>query len=53
MSFASPYPEVDIPTASVYEYLFAGIDDADLDRVALVDTKAGTEHNVSQDDRTH
>ncbi len=44
MSFASPYPEVDIPTASVYEYLFAGIDDADLDRVALVDTKAGTEH---------
>ncbi len=44
MSFASPFPEVDIPTASVHEYLFGGIDDADLDRVALVDTKAGTEH---------
>jgi acyl-CoA synthetase (AMP-forming)/AMP-acid ligase II len=45
MSFASPFPEVDIPTASVYEYLFGGIDDADLDRVALVDTKSGTEHS--------
>jgi non-ribosomal peptide synthetase component E (peptide arylation enzyme) len=41
MSFASPFPEVDIPTASVYEYLFGGIDEADLDRVALIDTKSG------------
>ena len=42
MSFASPFPEVDIPTASVYDYLFADIDDDDLDRVALVDAKTGT-----------
>ncbi|MGB3353397.1 MAG: 4-coumarate--CoA ligase family protein [Mycobacterium sp.] len=41
MSFASPFPEVDIPTASVYEYLFAGLDDADLDRIALIDAKSG------------
>ena len=41
MSFASPFPDVDIPTASVYEYLFGGIDEADLDRVALIDTKSG------------
>ena len=43
MSFASPFPEVDIPSTSVYDYLFGGIDDADLDRVALVDAKTGTE----------
>ncbi len=41
MSFASPFPEVDIPTASVYEYLFAGLDDADVDRIALIDAKSG------------
>ena len=43
MSFASPFPEVDIPSTSVYEYLFDHIDDADLDRVALVDAKADRE----------
>jgi acyl-CoA synthetase (AMP-forming)/AMP-acid ligase II len=44
MSFASPFPEVDIPTASVYDYIFAGFsdpDDPDLERVALVDAKTG------------
>ena len=41
MSFASPFPEVDIPSMSVYDYLFGGIDDADLDRVALIDAKSG------------
>ena len=43
MSFASPYPDVEIPTASVYEYLFGNIDDADADRIALVDAKSGNE----------
>jgi acyl-CoA synthetase (AMP-forming)/AMP-acid ligase II len=43
MSFSSPYPDVNIPTANVYEYLFGDIADADLDRVALVDAKSGTE----------
>src|SRR5689334_24530590 len=43
MSFASPFPEVDIPSTSVYDFLFGEIDDADLDRVALVDAKSGRE----------
>ena len=41
MSFASPFPEVDIPSASVYDFLFGDIDEADLDRVALVDATSG------------
>src|SRR5262249_6350625 len=41
MSFASPFPEVEIPSTNVYDFLFADIDDADLDRVALVDGKSG------------
>jgi len=44
MSFASPFPEVDIPSASVYDYLFSGLsdtDDADAARIALIDTKSG------------
>src|SRR6478752_5665816 len=43
MSFASPFPEVDIPSPSVYDFLFDHIDDADLDPVALVDAKADRE----------
>ncbi len=43
MSFASPFPDVEIPTASVYDYLFGNIDDADADRIALVDAKTGSE----------
>ena len=43
MSFTSPFPDVDIPDASVYEYLFGNIDDADADRIALVDAKPGDE----------
>ncbi|MEH3143204.1 MAG: 4-coumarate--CoA ligase family protein [Mycobacterium kyogaense] len=44
MSFSSPFPEVDIPTASVYDYLFSGLAGPDaehLDRVALVDSTTG------------
>jgi acyl-CoA synthetase (AMP-forming)/AMP-acid ligase II len=41
MSFASPFPEVDIPSTSVDDFLFADIDGADLDCVALVDAKSG------------
>jgi acyl-CoA synthetase (AMP-forming)/AMP-acid ligase II len=43
MSFASPFPDVDIPSASVYDYLFGNLDDADGDRVALVDAKQGSQ----------
>lgn len=43
MSFASPFPEVDIPSASVYDFLFARLDDADADRIAMIDAKSGRE----------
>ena len=47
MSFASPYPQVQIPTTSLYEYLFGSLVDdpesPDGDRVALVDTHTGVE----------
>jgi acyl-CoA synthetase (AMP-forming)/AMP-acid ligase II len=42
MSFASPFPEVDIPSTSVYDFLFGDIEEADADRVALIDAKSGT-----------
>jgi acyl-CoA synthetase (AMP-forming)/AMP-acid ligase II len=48
MSFTSPFPDVDIPAASVYEYLFADLDDADADRIALVDTKTGRQHTYRE-----
>ncbi len=41
MSFASPFPEVDIPSASVYNYLFGRLNEVDADRVALVEAKTG------------
>ncbi|MCV7286472.1 4-coumarate--CoA ligase family protein [Mycolicibacterium wolinskyi] len=43
MSFASPFPDVQIPTVSVYEYLFADLTAADADRIALVDARTGAE----------
>src|SRR5215218_1478521 len=43
MSFASPFPEVEIPSSSIYDFLFGRVDEADLDRVALVDAKSGRE----------
>ncbi len=41
MSFASPYPQVQIPTTSLYDYLFGHLDPEDADRIALVDTTSG------------
>ncbi|MGZ6777402.1 MAG: 4-coumarate--CoA ligase family protein [Mycobacterium sp.] len=43
MSFTSPYPDVDIPATSVYDYLFGTLDEAHADRTALVDATSGTE----------
>ena len=43
MSFASPFPDVTIPPVSVHDFLFAGLDDADAGRVALVDSRTGAE----------
>ncbi|CAN5391155.1 4-coumarate--CoA ligase family protein [soil metagenome] len=43
MTFASPFPDVDIPETGVYEYLFGDLSEADADRVALVDALTGAE----------
>jgi acyl-CoA synthetase (AMP-forming)/AMP-acid ligase II len=43
MSFTSPFPDIQIPTTNLYEYLFGDLSDEDADRVALVDAKSGTE----------
>jgi acyl-CoA synthetase (AMP-forming)/AMP-acid ligase II len=42
MPFSSPYPDVDIPALSLYEFLFGSIEPADLDRVAAIDGASGT-----------
>jgi len=42
MSFSSPYDDVEIPDVSLYDYLFGTIDEADLDRTALIDSKSGS-----------
>ena len=42
MSFASPLPPVNIPDVSLFDYLFGGLDEADLDRVAFIDAARGT-----------
>src|SRR5262249_10783610 len=43
MRFASPLPQGGIPSSSGYDFLFDRADEADLDRVALVDAKSGRE----------
>ncbi|HWI31367.1 MAG TPA: AMP-binding protein [Microbacterium sp.] len=41
--FTSPLPDVEIPEVSIYDYLFGGLTDDDLARVALVDPSTGAE----------
>ena len=41
MSFASPLPPVDIPDVSLFEYIFGGLEEDDLDRVAFIDAPSG------------
>ncbi|MEV0079959.1 AMP-binding protein [Nocardia neocaledoniensis] len=41
MSFRSPFPDVDIPDVSIHDFLFGQIDQADLEKSALVDGKTG------------
>ena len=48
MVFRGPLPDVDIPHVSVYDYLFASIDAADLDRIAIVDGASGAEATYRQ-----
>lgn len=41
--FSSPFPDVQIPDVSLYDYLFGGLEGADLDRIAVVDGTSGAE----------
>jgi acyl-CoA synthetase (AMP-forming)/AMP-acid ligase II len=41
--FQSPYPDVDIPDVSVYDYLFGSLTADDAVRVALIDPATGAE----------
>ncbi|PTR31217.1 acyl-CoA synthetase (AMP-forming)/AMP-acid ligase II [Rhodococcus sp. OK519] len=41
MSFRSPFPDVEIPDLSVFDFLFGSIDGADLDRPAMIDGASG------------
>ncbi|MDQ1176676.1 AMP-binding protein [Microbacterium sp. SORGH_AS_0421] len=41
--FQSPYPSIEIPDQSIYDYLFASLEEPDLDRAALIDPTTGAE----------
>lgn len=41
MSFKSPFPDVEIPNLSVYDFLFGNTDPADLDKTAFVEGSSG------------
>ncbi len=41
--FSSPFPDVDIPSVSIYDYLFGGLTEAELDRAAVVDGASGNQ----------
>ena len=41
--FTSPFPDVEIPEVSVYDYLFASLTDDELGDVALIDPSSGAE----------
>ncbi|QKJ18885.1 AMP-binding protein [Microbacterium hominis] len=41
--FTSPYAEREIPAVTIYDYLFGGLTDEELTRVALIDPASGAE----------
>ncbi|GAB6859034.1 AMP-binding protein [Microbacterium xylanilyticum] len=45
---SSTFPDVEIPAVSIHEYLFGGISEDDLGRVALVDGMSGAETTYRQ-----
>ncbi|CAH0302264.1 Long-chain-fatty-acid--CoA ligase [Arthrobacter sp. Bi83] len=46
--FSSPFPDVDVPDQSIYDYLFSGLAAGDLDRIALVDGVSGAQTSYGQ-----
>lgn len=43
MTIASPFPEVQIPTTAVYEYIFGDLAESDADRIAITEVATGAE----------
>ncbi len=43
MPFRSPFPDVEIPDVSVYDYIFGDLTDDDLSRIAVFDSATGSE----------
>jgi acyl-CoA synthetase (AMP-forming)/AMP-acid ligase II len=41
--FSSPFPDVEIPNVSVFDFLFASLTERELDRVAIIDPGSGAE----------
>ncbi|MCA5893661.1 AMP-binding protein [Isoptericola sp. NEAU-Y5] len=41
MVIRSPHPDVEIPDVTIYDFLFDGLDDADLDHPAVIDGPSG------------
>jgi acyl-CoA synthetase (AMP-forming)/AMP-acid ligase II len=48
MSFFSPFPPIEVPDVSVYDYLFGDMADGTADRIALVDAAAGIKLSFSE-----
>lgn len=46
--FTSPFPDVEIPDVSVFDYLFGSLTDEDLGRIALIDPATGAETTYGQ-----
>lgn len=46
--FESTFAGIEVPEASVYEYLFGSLQEVDRDRVALIDPTSGTETSYAQ-----
>ncbi|GAA3940877.1 AMP-binding protein [Microbacterium soli] len=44
----STYPDVEIPNASIHDFLFGGLDDQTLERVAIIDGSTGAETTYRQ-----
>jgi len=44
----STYPDVEIPELSIYDYLFGDLDEAALDRVAIIDGSSGAQTTYRQ-----
>lgn len=46
--YTSPFPDVEIPDLSVFDYLLGSLSDEDRDRVALIDPASGAETTYGQ-----